>query len=113
MTTVIINAGIGKSRHNSELDTTMVMYAVDKIRHYLALTAGGFTETETMGGWIDGEGRLVQERGKQWTVAGYDMERGKDAARYIGKALNQDTVMVSYYQTETAFQQVQYETAKV
>ena len=105
----VINVGIEQSRNGNMLPDTM--QAIKNIRRYLAMLAGGYTETNTNGGWINDKGELVEEHGKQWTLAGISGHNAECAAQYIGATLDQDTVMVTFSNDNPTFHKVTYETA--
>ena len=70
------------------------------INKHIAATFGGYTVADTFGGWINGEGQLVEERGTQWQVYMPRVLHGDaaqkiahDLAALVGAVLNQESVV--------------------
>ena len=99
MQRITITAGIGYDRNGAALHAQDVQQALAGIRATLARAFGGYTEAETVGGWINGAGELVTEPGRRW-VALADLRRdeARQAARavadYVRDALQQESVLI-------------------
>lgn len=105
MQRITITAGIGEDRHGRALDAQTLAQAFAGIRATIAQAFGGYTERDTLGGWINGAGELVTEPGKQWiALASKPAREVDDAAHaladYVRDVLNQQSVML---ETETVF----------
>lgn len=97
MARVTITAGTGEDRHGVPLSSSSVALALATIRGHLAATFGGFTETDTLGGWVDDGGRLVMEQGKRWTIlADVPREEAAAQAEVVRRALNQAAVVLEF-----------------
>ncbi len=100
---VTFNAGIGYTKSGHLVPELPV--SVMTVRAVMAQAFGGYTETPTLGGWINGKGELVQEQGLQWealTIAdSLDalQEKAERIAGLIAVALDQEAVI---YQLESA-----------
>lgn len=81
---ITITAGTGFDRDGRALSAQRVAQALATIRATLAQTFGGYTETDTLGGWVDGSGELVTEPGKRWTVVEVEEMAGLDSTRAAG-----------------------------
>lgn len=66
---ITITAGIEESAEGAALDRFTSATAIAHVRRLLAAECGGYTETDTNGGWVNDEGRLVEERGKRWDLS--------------------------------------------
>lgn len=95
--------GIEKDSKGASLDPLMVMAALRAIRHDAAKTFGGYTETSTVGGWIDSQETLVEEAGRKLEIyadtASYEMEvkarkAALELAGYIREKLLQQAVVL-------------------
>lgn len=64
---ITITAGTGYTATGRELSEFERHAATRKARAYLADAFGGYTETITTGGWLNGS-ELVEEPGRRWTV---------------------------------------------
>lgn len=91
-----ITAGTGFDSRGDAIALDVLAAKLAVIRSHLAGKFGGFTETETVGGWLNGVGELVLEHGRRWIVLADDSidYSGQDAARYVGRMLDQSAVML-------------------
>jgi hypothetical protein len=108
MQRIAITAGIGYDRHGNALDAQHVQTALAGIRATLARAFGGYTETESLGGWINGAGELVTEPGRRWVAlasitAGEAMEAAHAVASYARDALRQESVLIERDTIEAEF----------
>lgn len=101
MNRVTITAGIGEDRHGKPIPAAVREAALKAIREHVAREAGGYTETTAQGGWIAHDGRLVQEPSVRFVILADD--DGARFARYIGRALGQDTVVMETEPTTAQF----------
>jgi len=61
--------GVKFDRHNQTIDHEKLHDDIlPSIRHLLATEFGGYTEVITTGGWINPDGHLVEEEGRQFTI---------------------------------------------
>ena len=87
-----IGLGIGEDRHGNPLGRDVVNGKVAYIEHEAARLFGGYSITESRGGWINDDGRLVREPGLTISiVAGPEYEHSVRAfaaasARSLGQA---------------------------
>lgn len=105
MQRITITAGTGEDRNGQALDAQTVTQALASIRAKLAHTFGGYTERETLGGWINSAGTLVTEPGRQWIALTDKPARdadplAEDVAAFVRDALLQQSVMV---ESETVY----------
>ena len=105
MQRITITAGTGEDASGQPLDAGEVAQAVAGIRGTLARMFGGYTERETVGGWINSAGELVTEPGRQWIALTNKPAREADplayeVADYARDALRQASVML---ETETVY----------
>ena len=105
MQRITITAGIGEDRNGSPLDGQEVTQALANIRATVARIFGGYTERETLGGWINSAGELVTEPGRQWIALTAKPAREADELAYaladhVRDMLRQQSVML---ESETVF----------
>ncbi len=97
MTKINFYFGVGKTRRNTEIPTTAANVAIREICLRAADTFGGYTLYTTVGGWVDGDGVLVTEPGRNLEVITGD-DLCESAARpivdFIKTALEQSSVLV-------------------
>lgn len=108
MQRITITAGTGFDRHGNPLDAQDVQTALAGIRATLARAFGGYTETESLGGWINGAGDLVTEPGRRWIAlasitAGEAMDAARAVAEYARDALRQESVLIERDTIEAEF----------
>lgn len=95
------NVGTGFNKDGEHIDPSHVIMAQAAFRGLLSREFGGFTETATMGGWVDGSGELVVEPGLQFVSmvesATIDTAKRKaeEVAAYMAGYLGQESVMLS------------------
>lgn len=65
--------------------------ALKRIREMLAVSAGGFTEQDSFGGWIK-DGQVVSEPGKRWTILTGSDSGASTYAQLVGNELHQNAV---------------------
>jgi hypothetical protein len=99
MQRITITAGTGEDRHGNALPAQTLQQALASIRAKLAHTFGGYTERESLGGWINSAGILITEPGRQWIALTDKSARdadplADDVAAYVRDALLQQSVMV-------------------
>lgn len=99
MQRITITAGIGYDRAGAPLNPQDVQTALAGIRATMARAFGGYTESETLGGWINGAGELVTEPGRRWTVlatitASEAMTAARAVADYARDVLRQESVLI-------------------
>lgn len=63
-------------------------------RALLASEYGGYTETTTMGGWLNPEERLVTELGRKFEVYAEETDNAKEVARLIARYMQQHSVVL-------------------
>lgn len=91
-----LTAGCGENKNGQAIDETTIINALTQIRELLSVTFGGYTELDSIGGWMH-EGRLVQEKGKTWQVAITDKLRltyAEHIAKVAAKILDQHSVFM-------------------
>jgi hypothetical protein len=93
MQLIQFTAGIGENKEGKVLSPDFVSKALDDIRYTLSSEFGGFTELDSVGGWLH-EGRVIQEKGKTWQVATDKQELIEYCAKLIAKHLDQYSVFV-------------------
>ena len=108
MQRITITAGTGYDATGNALSAQDVQTALAGIRATLARAFGGYTEAETMGGWINGAGELVTEPGRRWIAlasitAGEAMEAAHAVADYARDALRQESVLIERDTVEAEF----------
>lgn len=106
--TITITAGIGYAANGEALKPEAQAIALATIRATLATMYGGYTETDSTGGWVDPSGRLITEPGKVWTVATWDRGdemicKAKRAAESVRHLLDQTAVVLSIAESSAAF----------
>lgn len=67
MHTLQITAGVGERADGSAIPNLGAR--LHRCRAILAGAFGGYTELNSQGGWVNPEGRLVEEPGKTWQTA--------------------------------------------
>lgn len=83
-------------------DTVYPDIYLPKIRREIARNAGGYTELDTHGGWVDDEGELIEEAGKQWIVYFSTADRQQaiqeavKLSEYIRDKLSQHSVVLEF-----------------
>lgn len=97
------NAGIGFTADNKPISSDELAMPLATIRAELARVFGGFTETDTVGGWSGENGNIVMEPGKQWICVTDSVQDGNTVARRIAQLLNQSAVMLTSESVETDF----------
>lgn len=65
--------------------------ALERIRHSLAMSAGGYTEQDSFGGWVK-DGQIVTEPGKRFTVLSPSDAGAHDMAAMVARELHQNAV---------------------
>lgn len=105
---ITFTAGLEKGADGFYLDEGMVADAVSTVRRQLAARFGGYTETDSVGGWIDDDGYLVEERGKRWVcLASMDRKEaekaGRELAGMIAAELRQACVVMEIERVSSAF----------
>lgn len=72
---------------------------LEEIRHNLAVTFGGYTETRHRGGYLHRDGRLVEEESITFSIAGDDDKEDtiKGVAVVLKQAFQQESVLVVSY----------------
>jgi len=94
-----VTAGVGFDMHGDILQANALL---PKIRREIARHAGGYTELNTKGGWVDDEGELVDELGKQWIVylptsdRQQAIQQATMLAEFVRDSLNQRSVMLEF-----------------
>jgi hypothetical protein len=111
MQRITITAGTGYDRHGEPLQAQDVQTALAGIRATLAGAFGGYTEAETVGGWINGAGELVTEPGRRWVAlanitAGDAMKAARAVAEYARDTLRQESVLIERDTIEAEFSAV-------
>lgn len=114
-----ITAGTSYTRNN--LPLFQRAERIDMINRYLAKAYGGYTMTDSTGGWVDADGNLITEAGQVWVVmmptndaypAGTQevvaLERAKSAAQFIGHTLDQTAVVWSVERVHGGILNVQH-----
>lgn len=105
---ITITAGMGETAEGRALTPFEVNRAVERARRVLAESFGGYTEVATSGGWVNDEGRLVEEVGRRWVCLALDMSRevaewkGRQAAELIAEALQQACVVLEVEELRAA-----------
>ena len=86
---------IGEDKDGQPIDNLDLK--LERIQTQLAKAFGGFTRTDTVGGWINPTGRLVLERGCVIHVYAKDelVQYAGQIASDIRRVLNQATVLLS------------------
>ena len=87
--------GTGENRHGDLISEKDKRIALDKIRAMLASEFGGYTESATLGGWMNPQGKLVTEQGRKFEVYTYKTENALDCANTMARLLNQHSVVLS------------------
>lgn len=88
---ITITAGTMYDAEGAPLDPYKREVALDAIRKTMAEVAGGYTESDTYGGWLK-DGRLVQEPGKRWAILTGDDKLGQWFAETVRTKLHQRAV---------------------
>ena len=97
------NAGTGFDSKGNAIAPEDLAEPLAIIRNTLVDTFGGFTETDTIGGWKDDSGNIVMESGKQWTCASDTPTDARVIAGRIAFLLQQTAVMLTAEETQTQF----------
>lgn len=90
MNRVTITLGTGEDRDGAPLDPALVESALAAIRVRFA-ALGGFTETETLGGWLH-DGQLATEPGRRFVLI--TEADGAQLAREAARALHQHSALL-------------------
>ena len=99
-----ITFGVGEDAMGNKISNDELTAALKRIRERAARMAGGYTEQSTVGGWIGGDGRLIEEDSRRLIVVSDD-EIGETLALFIGNALKQAAVMLETEQMQAQFVQ--------
>lgn len=62
---IVFTIGIGLDAQNNEISFLTYKELSNKTFKAIASTYGGYTAKETVGGWVDGEGNLIEEKSLQ------------------------------------------------
>lgn len=65
---------------------------LDTVKTRAAKEFGGFTTTESHGGWIDSDGALIEEPVTEVKVAGADKIWAKSTASWVAKKTDEEVV---------------------
>jgi hypothetical protein len=105
MNRITIIAGITQDRDGNPIFDTLTK--LQRIRLKMAREFGGYTETNTYGGWINGEGHLVEEIGRQWVILADSAlgiyGKAHKMAEFISFELNQDSVILEVIESSASF----------
>lgn len=104
---ITIYMGIEFTQAGEKLSAHQVEGALRVIEHAAAELTGGFTLSETTGGWLN-EGRIVRERGWRLDVVVDDVRvEPLEVARTLGKVcsgeLDQACVLVETFAVDSYF----------
>ena len=90
--------GTGEDRHGEPISVSRRVQAVGNIKYDAAASFGGFTFTWSGGGWINGEGRLVEERSAVFDIlADEPASYVREWARKQGGRLDQECIVIVYH----------------
>lgn len=109
LTQTTITAGIEFDADNNPLSEERQGMALAIARATLAKEYGGYTETRSMGGWINDEGILITEAGRQWTISGESatletaQQKANKVAETIREAFHQASVIASVIEARYTF----------
>lgn len=95
-----IGLGVEETRDGERIDPVRLARNRKVVAEYLAEAFGGYTFQDTVGGWVDPAGRLVEERGLTIIVLvpdghkAYGLDGFANVATYVGQVFGQHSVAV-------------------
>lgn len=113
MLRLTFTTGTGNNAQGKVMQATTARIGVENVRKALMDYYGGFTESDTVGGWKDEKGSAVIEAGKQWVVlvaqeiGHYNDGHASAMARRIAGILNQESVLLQVEKVTATFVQAQ------
>jgi hypothetical protein len=97
MQRITITTGAGFDASGEPIDAGTLATVLAAVRGDLAATFGGYTETDTYGGWVNGKGELVTEAGKRFVILADDVSGRRDpveTAERVREAFGQESVVL-------------------
>lgn len=106
---IIFTIGIGLDANNNEISFLQYKELSAKTFKAVAMSYGGYTAKETLGGWIDNEGNLIEEKSLQveCLFETNDIETATRQAELLAFSLcalwNQQCVVCEVFETNFNF----------
>lgn len=107
---ITLTMGIEFDRNNEVMWKITVWEGLDMLRDKLCDTLGGYTETETKGGWKREDGDVIEERGRQFQALTGEIDSlmevdklARSLASYAASALHQASVMYTFTPVTAGF----------
>lgn len=104
MKQVTIIAGIGLDKNNKPLSPDAFTQATAAIEHEASRVFGGLTYSRSIGSWVDGEGKIVNEPGSIFTIF---TDKPNDVienfATFVRERYQQSTVVLAIGEVEQRF----------